>query len=445
MSVSRLAAVAAVLAAAFLAVPVRATVFSPETFSLPNGLQVVVIPDHRAPVVQNMIWYRIGAADEVAGKSGIAHFLEHLMFKGTTAVPKGGFSSTVARIGGQQNAFTSYDYTGYFETVARDQLELVIRLEADRMVNLKLTDAEVNPERQVILEERAMRTDSRPGALLEEQMSAAQFLNHPYHRPVIGWEHEMRGLTTADALAWYRKYYTPSNAILVISGDVTAAEVRPLAEKYFGPIKSRPIPVRVRPQEPPQRVARRVTLEDARVRQPVLNRSYLAPSRHGGETKHAIPLEVLAEILGSGTGRMQRDLVLNGGIATSAHAEYESTSYDSSTFGFRLGLKAGGDMNVLEAGLDKVLADLLRDGITEAELVRAKTGMVSSAVFARDSVTAGARTFGAALTAGLTIADVENWPDAVQAVTVDQVNAAARYVFDPKRSVTGLLLPKPQS
>ena len=255
-----------------------AQVFNPETFTLSNGMQVVVISNHRSPIVTHMVWYRTGAADEAWGKSGIAHFLEHLMFRGTHEMPPGEFSKTVARNGGRDNAFTSYDYTGYFQNVARDRLELVMKLEADRMVNLVLTDEIVNPERDVILEERRQVVENRPGSLLREQMGAAMYLNHPYGRPVIGWEHEIRGLTREDAISWYRTYYAPNNAILVVAGDITAADLKPLAERYYGPIAARPVPERVRPQEPPPRAARRVELKDPRVAQPSVTRNYLAPS-----------------------------------------------------------------------------------------------------------------------------------------------------------------------
>jgi zinc protease len=438
----------ALAVAAWLAVapPAAAKLFEPTTYTLANGLQVVVIEDHRAPVVVHMVWYKVGAADERRGKSGIAHFLEHLMFKGTPSVPPGEFSKIVARNGGRDNAFTSQDYTGYFQTVARDRLELVMRLEADRMANLVLTDAVVDPERTVVLEERSSRTDNEPASLLYEQMSAAQFLNHPYGVPIIGWEHEIRGLTAADALAFYRTHYAPNNAVLIVAGDVAPAEVKALAEKYYGPVAARPVPPRRRAQEPAANAARRVVLEDARVRQPQLARSYLAPSRSAGEKRHAMPLIVLAEILGGGaTSRLHRGLVLNGGVASSAGAWYDSVSLDQSTFTIYATPKPGGDLAAVEAGIDRVVGELLRDGVSAAEVERAKVGLLASAVYARDSLFGAARTFGAALTAGLSVDEIEAWPDLVRAVTLDEVNAAARYVLEPKRSVTGLLRPKPAS
>ncbi len=432
--------VAAAIAVA--AVPSRAAVFNPETFTLANGMQVVVVPNHRAPVVVHTVWYRAGSADDPVGKSGIAHFLEHLMFKGTTNTPAGEFSKVVARNGGNENAFTSYDYTGYYQKVARDRLELVMRLEADRMVNLELDDAVVLPERDVILEERRSRTDNEPGSLLGEHVRRAQYLAHPYGNPVIGWEHEIRALTTEDALAFYRRHYAPNNAILIVAGDITAAELRPLAETYYGTIARRDIAPRARPQEPPQRASRRVVLRDARVRQAEWNRSYLAPSESAGASEHAYPLQVLAEILGGGTtSRLYRSLVIERKVAVSAGAWYSDQSLDQTRFGFYASPSPGVDVATVEAALDDEIARLLADGVGAEEVERIKQRMIARTTYARDSLYTAARSFGGALTAGLTVADVEAWPDRVAEVTADQVDAAARAVLRPETSVTGILLP----
>ncbi len=429
------------IVAAFAA-PAGAGVFNPETFTLANGMQVVVVPNHRAPVVVHMVWYRVGSADDPAGKSGLAHFLEHLMFKGTEKVPGDEFSRTVARNGGNQNAFTSSDYTGYFEKVAKGRLALVMALEADRMVNLVLTDAAVLPERKVILEERRSRTDNEPGALLREQVSAAQYLAHPYRIPIIGWAHEIRSLTTEDALAFYRRYYAPDNAVLVVAGDVTAAELRPLAENTYGAIPARGVEPRRRTQEPPQRAARRVVLRDARVRQPAWNRSYLAPSYTAGAREHAYALQVLAEILGGGaTSRLYRALVVERKIAASAGAWYGATSLDVTRFGFYASPARGVEVAAVEAAIDAEIALLLADGVTAQEVARVTTRLVREAVYARDSLSTPARIFGAALTSGRTVDDVEAWPERIAAVTAAEVNAAARAVLKPETSVTGVLLP----
>jgi zinc protease len=212
----------------------QAKVFEPETFTLDNGLEVVVVANRRAPIVTHMLWYKVGAADEPPGKSGIAHFLEHLMFKGTDTLGPGEFSDIIARNGGQENAFTSYDYTGYFQTVAKDRLDIIMKYEADRMTNLTLSDEVVLPERDVVLEERRSRIDREPGAQLGEALRAVLFLHHPYGVPVIGWEEEIRGLTSADAIDFYRRWYAPNNAVLIVAGDVDAEEVRALAETHTG-------------------------------------------------------------------------------------------------------------------------------------------------------------------------------------------------------------------
>jgi zinc protease len=434
-----------VAAALWLAAhPVRAGVYNPETFMLANGLQVVVVVNHRAPIVTHMVWYKVGAADEQPGKSGIAHFLEHLMFKGTKLLSPGEFSKEVARNGGRENAFTSSDYTGYFQDVAADRLELVMRMEADRMANLVITDAEVEPEREVILEERRSRTDNSPAAQLREHVNAALFLAHPYRIPVIGWEHEMRGLTTQDALAFYAKHYAPNNAILVVAGDVTADGVKALAEKYYGPIPTKAIAPRVRVEEPPHLAPRRVSLESPRVGRAAWSRTYIAPSYRRGETRHAYALQVLAQILdGGATSRLYRALVVEAKIANSVSAYYDAGAYDYGTFGFSATPKPGGELAAVEAAIDAEIAKLLADGVTEDEVARAQRQLKAASVFARDSVRGAARALGGALATGRTVEDVESWPERVGAVTKAEVDAAARHVLRLTHSVTSLLLPKP--
>jgi zinc protease len=443
-----LSSVAAWLAVAwFAAIPgdSRAQVFNPSQFMLGNGMQVILIEDHRAPVVHHMVWYRVGAADELPGMSGVAHYLEHLMFKGTPGVPPGEFSKIVAREGGRDNAFTSSDYTGYFQTIARDRLELVMRMEAERMNQLGPKEVDAKPELQVVMEERLSRTDNNPAALFGEQLDAAQYLSHPYGRPVIGWPAEIQRLTLNDAMIFYRSHYAPNNAILIVAGDVRLAELKALAEKHYGMIPMRPVPPRIRPQEPNQIAARRLSMTDGRVTQPSMRRSYLAPSRSAGEKQHAVPLAVLAEILNAPTGRLHRMLVKGDGPAASAGAWYSSLSFDPATFGFGASPKRGRKLEEVEAALDQVIVSLLADGVTDDEMRLARTGMQAETVFARDSLSGAARIFGVALTSGLTVEDVEAWPRQVDAVTRDQVLDAARYVLDLRRSVTGFLLPKEQS
>lgn len=423
----------------------RAQIFHPTQFTLENGLQVVLIEDHRAPVVQHMIWYKVGAADEAPNVGGVAHYLEHLMFKGTPEIGPGDFSKTVAREGGRDNAFTTADYTAYHQLIASDRLPLVMKMEADRMAQLAPPADEAKRELQVVIEERLSRIDNNPGALFGEQFDAAQFLAHPYGRPVIGWPAVVRQLTLDDAMTFYRSYYAPNNAVLVVAGDVAPAELKRLAEKYYGLIPMRPIPPRSRVQEPPQLAARRLVMHDERVAEPSLRRSYLAPSRTAGKSEYAVPLAVLGEILNAPTGRLYKALVEGDGPAASASAWYSSLSLDQTTFGFGAVPKSGQSLDAVEQGLDAVLAALLKDGITDDELKQAKLVMKADTVYARDSLTGAARLFGTAICTGVSVEQIEAWPQQVAAVTADQVLAAARYVFDERRSVTGRLLPKHQS
>ena len=421
----------------------RTGLFDPQQFTLENGMQVVVISDHRAPVVTHMVWYKVGAADDPPGKSGLAHYFEHMMFKGTKNVPAGQFSQTVASLGGRENAFTSYDYTGYFQTIASAHLETMMRLEADRMANLVVREEDIAAEREVVQEERRSRLENNPSGLLREQMNSAQFLSHPYGRPVIGWEHEVAELSRQDLLNFYATHYAPNNAILVVAGDVTLDEARPLSERYYGRIPAGEVVARKRLREPPQRAARRVTMSDPRVRVPSWSRTYLAPSRTAGETQHALPLQVLSEILGGGTtARLYKRLVIEEKVASGAGASYRGSSMDLSRFYVYASPQPGGDLESIEAMIEEEIVKLLETGVTEEELRRAKSGMVAGAVFSRDSLAAGARFFGAALAVGRTAEDVESWPERIDAVTADEILAAARHVFNERLSVTGFLLPK---
>jgi zinc protease len=425
---------------------VDAAVFSPASFTLPNGLQVVVISNHRAPIAIQMVWYRVGAADEPAGKSGIAHFLEHLMFKGTKDVPPGEFSKIVASNGGQDNAFTSQDYTAYFQRVAKDKLELVMKLEADRMANLVLTDAEVLPERDVVLEERRSRTGNNPGAQLYEHARAALYMNHPYRIPVIGWKSEIAQLTTEDAIAFYRRHYAPNNAILIVAGDVTADEIRPLAEKYYGSIPRQEMKPRARAAEPEQLAARRVVLKSPRVRQPSWSRTYLAPSYTTSTGAEAYALQVLAEILGgNATSRFYRSLVVDQAVAASASAWYSADGLDSGSFGISGSPRPGTVIDVVETAILAQIKSLITGGVSADEVDRAKRSLMAGAIYVQDSLRAGPNIFGRALTSGRTIEDVENWPERIGAVTAADVDAAAKAVFRDNRSVTSVLLPDPTS
>ncbi|MCS0495001.1 insulinase family protein [Ancylobacter sp. MQZ15Z-1] len=411
-------------------------------FTLDNGLQVVVVPDHRAPVVTHMVWYRVGSADEQPGKSGIAHFLEHLMFKGTAEHPAGEFSQVVAKLGGQENAFTSQDYTAYFQRVAKEHLGTVMAFEADRMTGLVLTDEVVLPERDVVLEERRMRTDNDPAAQLSEAAQAAMFVNHPYAHPIIGWEDEIQKLNREDALAFYKRFYTPNNAILVVAGDVEPDEVKKLAEETYGKVQPRAQTAeRVRPQEPPPRAARRLTLADPRVGQPNLSRAYLVPS-YRNDKQESVALDVLAQVLGGGsTGRLYRTLVAEKGLAAGAGSWYQSTALDETRFAISASPRPEVTMEALEEALDAVIGDLAANGPGAEELERAKTRLVAEAIYAQDNQATLARIYGAALATGSTPADVSGWPDMVKTVTADEVRDVARRYLLPARSVTTELLP----
>ena len=418
------------------------------TFTLDNGMDVVVIEDNRAPVVTHMVWYKAGAADEEPGVSGVAHFLEHLLFKGTDNMEPGEFSEVVAANGGDDNAFTSYDYTGYFQRVAADRLGLMMQMEADRMVNLNLDEEDILTERDVIIEERNQRVENSPSALFGEQRNAALYLNHPYGTPIIGWRHEMEALDLDDALAFYERHYAPNNAILVVAGDVTPDEVRDLAEEHYGPLAANPeLGPRERPQEPPQTAPRRLTFEDPRVSQPYVIRSYLAPERDPGAQEEAAALTILSEILGGGqTSVLSRDLQFEEQVAVYSSAFYSGTSYDDASFGLIVVPQDGVTLQEAEDAMDASLASFLEEGVDAEQLERIKFQLRAQQIYALDSSGGIARLYGTALTSGLSVDDVEAWPDILQAVTEEDILSVARNVLDLDRSVTGwLMAPEPQA
>jgi len=415
----------------------------PTTFTLDNGLQVVVIPDHRTPVVTQMIWYKVGSADETPGKSGLAHFLEHLMFKGTSKHPAGEFSETVLRVGGNENAFTSTDYTGYFQRVPREELGKMMEFEADRMTGLVLKDENVLPERDVVLEEYNMRVANSPEARLTEQIMAALYLNHPYGRPAIGWHQEIEKLDREDALAFYKRFYAPNNAILVIAGDVDPNEVRPMAERTFGVIAAQPaIPARrVRPQEPTPEAPRTVTVSDPRVEQPGIRRYYLVPSAATAAAGESPALDVLAQLMGGGSNSyLYRRLVVDRSLAVNATAAYQSVSLDPTQFTVSVSPKPGVAFAQVEQVIDEIIADIGKNGIRSEDLERVKTQLIAEAIYAHDNQATLARWYGGALTTGLSIEDIHSWPERIRAVTADQVRKAAQKWLDKKRSVTGFLV-----
>jgi zinc protease len=414
-----------------------------KSFTLKNGLQVVVIPDHRAPVVTHMVWYKVGSADEPKGNAGIAHFLEHLMFKGTPKHPLGEFSRILRRNGAEENAFTTQDHTAYYQRVAKDRLELVMELEADRMANLTLRDQDVVPELAVVQEERRSRVDNEPTSLLVEQMDAALFTAHPYGKPVIGWMSEVMKLNRDDAMAFYRAYYTPANAVVVIAGDITLEEVRPLAEKYYGVLPN-PVspPPRTRTEEPAPLAARRVNMSDARVGIDLLQRSYLTPSFSTAEANEAAAIDVLTDILGGGvSSRLSKKLVIADKLAQEAGAFFSGDEMDYGKLIVYAAASPGSDLVRAEQAIDQVIAEIASNGVTEEELSLAKKRLRAELIYSVDAQSTLARLFGTALTTGNTIEDVLSYEDRLAAVTAEEVKAVAGKYLRPERSVTGIITP----
>ena len=436
-----LAAALAVLASS---APVLTQAEEVTTYQLDNGMDVVVIEDHRAPVVVHMLWYRAGSADEPVGSSGVAHYLEHLLFKATDTVESGEFQRVVAENGGSDNAFTSYDYTGYFQRVAADRLPLMMQYEADRMNNLVLTEDDIVSERGVILEERNQRTENSPNALAREQMRASQFLNHRYGVPIIGWKHEMETLDMDDALSFYDLYYSPNNAILVVAGDVQPDEVLALAQEHYRPIPMEPdLPERFRTQEPPQTAERRLIFEDPRVAQPYITRSYLAPERDAGAQEDAAALTYLADLLGGSPFTSALGIALQFETSTAVYvgAYYDGLNLDDGTFGFTVVPSDGVSLQEAEDAMDAAIVDFLAAGIDPERMEALRTQLKAGEIYARDNVGGLARRYGVALTSGLTVQDVQAWPDILQAVTAEDVLAVAERVLDRNQSVTGWVIP----
>jgi len=416
----------------------------PETFTLRNGMEVVVIEDRRAPVVTQMVWFKVGAADEPRGQSGIAHFFEHLMFKGTKDIPPGEFSKTVARNGGEDNAFTSWDYTAYYERIARDRLDLVMRMEADRMRNLRMLPEDIASEREVIVEERRQRIDNSPGAILGERMRAMLYPHHPYGTPVIGWLHEMQQLDNPALSDFYRTWYAPNNAILVVAGDVDAEELRPLAERTFGRLRpTRDLPARVWVADPPATGPMRVSHADPKVRQPSVSRIYRSISYSTDAGRQAHALDVAMEILGgSETSRFYRALVEDQRLAVGAGVSADAAGIGGGTVTIYATPAEGVSLEQVEAAMDSVIAEFLRDGPTEEETQRAKSNLAAAAIYARDSQESLANIFGSSLAEGESIEDIVTWPDDIAAVTREEALEMARQTLALDASVTGWLLPQ---
>ena len=410
-------------------------------FALQNGMQVLVIPDHRAPVVTQMLWFRVGAVDDPPGISGLAHFFEHMMFRGTKTVPDDAFSQTIAKNGGETNAFTSHDYTAFYEQIAKDRLPLAMRLEADRLANLDLSDAHVAPERDVVLEERRMRVENEPQSLMSEQMRAALHLSHPYGRPVIGWGDEVRRIDRISAQDFYDHHYGPNNAILVIAGDVTPDEVRKLAQDAYGKVPARELLPRSESTEPPRLAETRMTITRADARVPIFSRIYRVPSYAQGRPGQAEGLETYAQLLGGDqTSTLYRVLVEQKKLATDAGASYDGNARDSGEFSVYAVPRPGVTLDALEKAVDQILGVNNLALPRDSELSRAKTQLIASVTYRRDSQFALAMAYGQALTIGLTVDDVNEWPARIRAVTAEGVRRAAQSL-SRKDAVTGYLIP----
>ena len=421
-----------------------AEVFKPTRFVLENGLELVVIEDHRRPVVAHFIYYRVGSMDEDPGKTGLAHFLEHLMFKGTANIESGAFSSLVTKYGGRDNAFTSKDHTAYFQVVSSDKLGEMMEMEADRMTNLSFDDAIARSELAVVLEERLSRVENRPAGILYETLNAALYLSHPYRRPVIGWKPEISALTRADAMKFYRTWYKPNNAIVVISGDVRPEDALALAKVSYGKIPGGSLPSKQIFHEPEHTSPRRVIHEDTRVRQSSFQRLYLAPA-YNGRAREPYALDVLAEVLGGETGAIYKALVIQAKKALNATFWYDGSGRDFGSSGIYALPLPGISLDTLEKEIQEVIEDLLQNGIAETEVEAAKNRLLAEAIFARDSLEGPARIVGDSLINGSTIDDVEAWPTRIQAVTKLEVDKAAKSLFRLERSATGWLIPKTAS
>ncbi|MDX1974603.1 MAG: pitrilysin family protein [Rickettsiales bacterium] len=413
-----------------------------ESFTLANGLEVIVLSNHRLPAVSHMMWFRIGGADDPPGKSGLAHYHEHMMFQGTAKIKAGEFSEVIGRLGGQQNAFTGYDATSYFVNIAKDKLPLVMEMEADRIRGLKPSDADAQKEKEVIIEERRQRVENNPDALLAEQMNAALFRNHPYHTPLIGWMQEMEQLTKQDVLQFHQTYYHPNNAILILSGDITIEEAKPLVQKYYGNLRSQPIPARQWKLEPPHIAPRHIVMRHVTVKQPSWNRTYAVPSLSYSNSADAMPLFVLAQIIGGGkSSRLYQSLIVEQKIASAIDASYNGFTLGPAIFAIEAIPEKTVSPEALEKAIDAELAALAKNGVNDDELLRAKTVLRAEAIYARDGLSGLGHIMGWIRMVGLDKETFNRWPDMVDAVTKEQVNDVLRRALNTNASVTGILLP----
>ncbi len=412
-------------------------------FALQNGMQVVVIPDHRAPVVTQMVWFKVGAADDPPGLSGLAHFFEHMMFRGTKTVPGDQYSQTIARNGGDDNAFTTHDYTCFYEQIAKDKLKIAMTLEADRMVNLDLSDTNVTTEREIVLEERRMRIDNVPESILDEQMEAALHLSHPYGRPVIGWPDEVRRIGRIEAQAFYDHHYAPNNAILVVAGDVTPDEVRADAQATFAKLGVRELVPRWEFAQPPRFGETRMVIARSDAKVPLVSRIYRVPSYAEAAPGQAEALDVLAQLMGGDqSSALYRALVLEKRLATDVSASYDGMARDAGEFSISLSPRPGVRLDVLEHAADQVIAQMAQAAPKPDDLARAKTQLVAGTIYRRDNQYSMALAYGEALVIGLTLDDVDAWPARIRAVNGQDVVNAAKASLPKKEAVSAWLVPQ---
>lgn len=424
----------------------RAKVYNAESFKLSNGMEFVVIPNHRVPAVTSMIWYKVGAADEPRGLSGMAHYLEHLLFKGTATVKPGEFSKIVRSLGGNDNAFTTQDYTAFFQSIATAHLETMMKMEADRMLNTNPPPADFTSEQKVVLEERRQRTENDPRGYFSEQLRALLFINHPYGNPVIGWGHEVAALTWPQIEKFYKEHYSPNNALMVVAGDITAAQLKPLAEKYFGALTPIDLPSRTWTSVPPMIANPQLTLRHPQIRQPVFMRLYRLPSAHQNRAE-SYALSLLSEIMDGGAAtRLYKSLVMEQKIATGANFSYDGMALSDGAGWLSAVPAEGVSLDIVEKALEKELRLLIEKGVTDQELSEAKARMKDSAAFALDSLSGPAMNVGRALASGLSLDNVEYWPYEIDKVTKAQIQAvAARYLnpddIQQRPFISGYLLP----
>ena len=408
---------------------------APDTheFMLGNGLKLIVREDHRAPTVAHMVWYRAGSMDEVNGRTGVAHVLEHMMFKGTDKVKSGEFSRLVAAVGGRENAFTSRDYTAYFQQVEKSKLDKVIELEADRMSNLNFDDAEFLKEIQVVMEERRLRTEDNPSSLLNESLMATAFMTSPYRHPVVGWMNDLQNMKAADARDWYRSWYAPNNATVVISGDVDPKQILKVVEKYYGAIPMHELPVRKPQIEPPQKGIKQVQVK-APADNAQLAMAWKVPRLEPGKLDDPEPyaLELLTAVLdGYDNARLNRVLVKQEKVVNDVGVGYDMISRGPELFLINASMAKGKTVAQAQASIRKSLEELKQKGILESELKRIKVRILSDQIYKRDSIFGQAMEIGGTEMAGFSWKDIDYMLEKMQTITPEQVQAVAKkYLVD---------------